>query len=74
MELGNLLAAHAWFKKAEQLGAAKAIVDHDIKSVLARMSKPQRDRVQRFLLKHEPERFAWLRFSRRSAHNGTQMR
>lgn len=28
IELGDLISGHEWFKKAEQLGAAKALVDH----------------------------------------------
>ncbi|OJW71770.1 MAG: hypothetical protein BGO57_08025 [Sphingomonadales bacterium 63-6] len=65
IELGDLIAGHEWFKKAEQLGAAKAIVDHDIRALLARMSDTERDRVRGFLLEQDPERFAWLRTKRR---------
>lgn len=68
IELADLIAGHEWFKKAEQLGAAKAVVDHDIRALLARMSDAERDRVRGFLLEQDPERFAWLRTKRRFAH------
>jgi len=74
IELGDFVAGYEWFKKAEQLGAAKAIVDHDIRAMLARMSDAERDRVRGFLLEQDPERFVWLRAKRRSAHRGNHSR
>ena len=69
-ELGDLIAGHEWFKKAEELGAAKATVDHDIRALLARMSEAERYRVRGFLLEQDPERFAWLRNNRRPEQRG----
>lgn len=68
MELGELIAGHKWFMKAEQRGAEKALVDHDINALLARMPVAERDRIRAFLLDQDPERFAWLRSKRVSAH------
>lgn len=70
IELGDLIAGHEWFKRAEQLGAAKATVDHDIRAILARMSEAERYRVRGFLLEQDPERFAWLRTNRRPEQRG----
>lgn len=70
IELGDLVAGHEWFKKAEHLGAAKALVDHDIRALLARMSEADRYRVRGFLLEQDPERFAWLQTKGRPDQRG----
>jgi tetratricopeptide (TPR) repeat protein len=70
IELGDLTAGHGWFKKAEQLGAAKAIVDHDIRALLVRMSEAESYRVRGFLLEQDSERFAWLRTKGRPDQRG----
>lgn len=74
MELGELMAGHMWFMKAEQRGADKALVDHDIKALLARMRAAERDRIRAFLLDQDPERFAWLRSKRVTAHKRGEAR
>ncbi|MHA6316228.1 hypothetical protein ACXYN8_01010 [Altererythrobacter sp. CAU 1778] len=74
IELGEFIAGHAWFMKAEQRGAAKATVDQDIKALLARMPDPEKDRIRAFLLDQDPERFAWLRSKREPAHKTAQAR
>lgn len=61
IELGEFIAGHEWFMKAEQRGAAKATVDQDIKALLVRMPDTEKDRIRAFLLDQDPERFAWLR-------------
>lgn len=73
-ELGELVEGQAWFMKAEQRGAEKALVDHDIKALLARMPNAERDRIQAFLLEQDTIRFAWLRRGRDSAQRGTRSR
>lgn len=60
IELGDLNAGHEWFVNAEQRGATKAALDHDIKALLARLPKAERARVRRLLLDRDPEQFAWL--------------
>ena len=61
MEQGELTEGHAWFVKAEQRGAAKAMIDNDIKALLSRMPEERRRRLQSCLFERDPERFAWLR-------------
>lgn len=63
-QLGDLAAGYRWFAKAEQLGAGRAIVDQDIKSLLARVPPDEKARIRTFLLNQDPERFAWLKPSR----------
>jgi hypothetical protein len=61
IEQGELTEGHAWFVKAEQRGAAKAMIDNNIKALLSRMPEERRRRLQSCLLERDPERFAWLR-------------
>ena len=64
LELGELSIGQAWYVKAEERGAAKEAVDHDIKMLLAGFSIAERERVRTFLLNQDPERFKWLRSKR----------
>jgi len=61
IELGDLMAGHAWYMKAEKLGADKRSVDNDLRTLLARSSKSEQQRICGFLLQQDPQRFAWLR-------------
>lgn len=58
--LGNLTEGHSWYSKAEELGADKFAIDQDLKSLLARLSGPDRKRVSEFLTAQNPERFSWV--------------
>lgn len=61
IELGELIKGHEWFVKAEQRGAPRMAVDHDIRTLLVRIPDAERDLFRAFLLDQDPERFAWLR-------------
>lgn len=60
MELGDIVAGHEWFVKAEKLGADGRGVDHEIRALLARASKTEQQRIREYLTAQDPERFAWL--------------
>ena len=74
IELGDLLAGHEWFVKAEQRGAIKAAVDQDIRTLLTRASDTDRERIRAFLLNQDPVRFAWLRSKRVLTNKSAQLR
>lgn len=61
MELGDLVAGHAWYAKAEVLGAERRAIDQDLRALLIRAKPDARDRIRTYLLEQDPERFAWLR-------------
>lgn len=61
MELGDLAAGHEWYAKAEALGAGRRAIDHDLRALLIRSEPDARDHIRDYLLKQDPERFAWLR-------------
>lgn len=74
IELGNLNAGHEWFVKAEQLGADQATIDQDVRSVLSQATQPKRERIREFLLRQDPERFAWLRSWKDPRPQGARLR
>jgi hypothetical protein len=61
MELGDLAAGHDWYKKAEELGAERGVIDHDLRSLLVRSNPDAQERLRAFLFAQDPERFRWLR-------------
>lgn len=61
MELGDLAAGHDWYAKAEELGAGRQAIDHELRVLMIRSEPEARDRIRAYLLKQDPERFAWLR-------------
>ena len=61
MGLGDLAAGHEWYAKAEALGAERRAIDQDLRALLSCSEPDARDRIRNFLLKQDPERFAWLR-------------
>ena len=61
MELRDLAAGHAWYLKAEALGAERRAIDQDLRALLIRSDLDARDRIRTFLLENDPKRFAWLR-------------
>lgn len=60
IELGDLMAGREWYVKAEKLGADKHFIDQDLRALLARTSKSERQRITEFLIAQDPERFAWI--------------
>lgn len=61
IELGNLPAGHEWYAKAESLGAPRQAIDHELRGLLMRSSSQEQQRIREYLLRQDPERFAWLR-------------
>lgn len=60
IELGDLMAGREWYLKAEKLGADRHSIDQDLRALLSRTSKPERQRIIEFLIVQDPERFGWL--------------
>lgn len=61
IELGDLPVGHEWYAKAESLGAPRHAIDHELRGVLMRSPLQEQQRIREFLLRQDPERFAWLR-------------
>ena len=61
IELGDLPAGHEWYEKAESLGAPRHAIDHELRGLLMRSSIQDQQRIREFLLRQDPQRFAWLR-------------
>jgi hypothetical protein len=61
IELGDLVAGHKWYVKAEKLGANKHAVDQDLRALIARAARAEQDRIRSFLIAQDPVRFSWLR-------------
>lgn len=61
IELGDLPTGHEWYTKAESLGAPRQAIDHELRRLLIRTSIQEQQRIREFLLRQDPERFAWLR-------------
>ena len=60
IELGDLMAGREWYVKAEKLGADRHAIDQDLRALLSRTSKSERQRITEFLIAQDPERFGWL--------------
>lgn len=60
IELGDLPTGHEWYAKAESLGAPRQAIDHELRGLLMRSSSQEQQRIREYLLRHDPERFAWL--------------
>jgi beta-galactosidase/beta-glucuronidase len=61
IELGDLPTGHEWYAKAETLGAPRHAIDHELRGLLMRSSSQEQQRIREYLLRQDPERFAWLR-------------
>ncbi|MCT2398651.1 tetratricopeptide repeat protein [Novosphingobium mangrovi (ex Huang et al. 2023)] len=61
IELGDLPTGHEWYAKAESLGAPRQAIDHELRGLLMRSSNQEQQRIREYLLRQDPERFAWLR-------------
>ena len=60
IELGDLIAGREWYVKAEKLGADRHAIDQDLRALLSRTSRSERQRIIEFLIEQDPERFGWL--------------
>ena len=61
IELQDLEAGREWYAKAESLGAPPQAIDNDLRGLLMRSPPEKRQRIREYLLRHDPERFTWLR-------------
>ncbi|MFC4861206.1 hypothetical protein ACS8MQ_08710 [Pseudomonas sp. MAHUQ-62] len=61
IELGNFDVGHEWYCKAEARGAKPANIEHEVRSLLARMSAEKRDGAIRELLRIDPMQYRWIR-------------
>lgn len=61
IELGDLPTGHEWYAKAESLGAPRHAIDHEWRGLLMRSSSQEQQHIREFLLRQDPDRFAWLR-------------
>lgn len=66
IELGNFEVGHKWYSMAEARGAKPDTIEHEVRSLLARMSPEKRDEAIRELLRIEPVQYHWLRRGRPS--------
>jgi len=60
IELGDLMAGREWYLKAEKLGADRHSIDQDLRALLSRTSRSQRQRIIEFLIAQDAERFGRL--------------
>jgi len=61
MQLGDFAAGHAWYQRAESLGAEDRVIDQELRALLARTSSEAGNQIRAYLLAQDPERFSWLR-------------
>jgi tetratricopeptide (TPR) repeat protein len=61
MEEGDLDAGRRYYQRAEELGASRHAIDHDLRTLLGRVSLDERTRICAYLLAEDAARFAWLR-------------
>ena len=61
IELGDLQAGREWYAKAESLGASRQAIDNELRGLLMRCSHEEQQRIREYLLRQDPERYAWLR-------------
>lgn len=61
IQLGDLPVGHEWYAKAESLGASRQAIDQELRGLMKRSSIQEQQRIREFLLRQDPERFAWLR-------------
>ncbi|MEJ8850455.1 hypothetical protein [Variovorax rhizosphaerae] len=60
MELGNFDDARTWYAKGEVRGATQKSIDSELKRIFQRADKVKRDAIRAFLLREDPQRFAWV--------------
>lgn len=60
MELGNYEIGQEWYLKAEDRGATRDAIDHDLRVILRRADKTKRAEIKAFLLEQDPVRYKWV--------------
>lgn len=60
IELGKLDIGWEWYRKAEERGASERSIDHDLRGIFMRADSAKREEIKLFLLRIDPERYAWV--------------
>ena len=61
LELGHFKTGDEWYRMAAARGAKPETIEHEVRSLLARMSKEKRDKAISELLRIDSEQYCWLR-------------
>ena len=61
METRQYTLGHEWYEKASERGAPKQSINADLKSILSKMDKAQRNEMIEHLLKLDPYTYSWLK-------------
>lgn len=64
MEEGNLSLGQEWYAKAVERGASVKSIDSDIRQIYRNAGNVQKEKLRAFLLKYDPQRFAWIKDSK----------
>lgn len=60
MEMGNYGVGQEWYRKAEERGATREAIDHELRSIFRRADKAKREEIKAFLLGEDPFRYKWV--------------
>lgn len=60
MELGDYMAGHDWYAKAEERGASKQSIDVELRGIFARADSARRESMRASLLAKDPDRYRWV--------------
>jgi hypothetical protein len=69
METRQYTLGHEWYEKASERGAPTQSINADLKSILAKMDKAQRNEMIEHLLKLDPYTYSWLKSLKAAAVN-----
>ena len=61
METGQYTLGHEWYEKASERGAPKQSINADLKSILSKIDKAQRNEMIEHLLKLDSYTYSWLK-------------
>jgi len=60
MELGDYVAGHDWYAKAEERGASKQSIDIELRVIFVRADNARRETMRASLLAKDPDRYHWV--------------
>lgn len=60
MEMGNYDIGQEWYRKAEDRGATRDAIDHELRVIFRRADKTKRAEIKAFLLGDDPVRYKWV--------------
>lgn len=60
IELGKFDVGWEWYRRAEERGATERSIDHDLRGIFMRADSAKREEIKLFLLRIDPERYAWV--------------